>query len=53
VPLKEPLLPTRSEWGIVEELTVIEFQIIGWVLIVLFFTAMVGGHRSVTNRHLD
>jgi len=23
------------------------------VLIVLFFTAMVGGHRSITNRHLD
>ena len=53
VPLKEPLLPTPSEWGIVGEITVIEFQIIGWVLIVLFFTAMVGGHRSVTNRHLD
>lgn len=53
MPLKEPLLPTRSEWGIVGEITVIEFQIIGWVLIVLFFTAMVGGHRSVTNRHLD
>jgi len=32
---------------------VIEFQVIGWVLIVLFFTAMVGGHRNVTNRHLD
>jgi hypothetical protein len=32
---------------------VIEFQVIGWVLIVLFVTAMVGGHRSVTNRRLD
>jgi len=32
---------------------VVEFQIIGWVLIVLFFTAMVGGHHSTTNRHLD
>ncbi len=39
--------------GIVGETAVVEFQIIGWVLIVLFFTAMVGGHRSVTNRHLD
>jgi hypothetical protein len=32
---------------------VLAFQIIGWVLIVLFFGAMVGGHRSVANRHLD
>jgi hypothetical protein len=37
----------------VGETAVIEVQVIGWVLIVLFFTAMVGGHRSITNRHLD
>mgnify|MGYP003694770065 CR=1 FL=1 len=53
VPLKGPLLPTRIRMGIVGETAVIEFQVIGWVLIVLFFTAMVGGHRSITNRHLD
>ena len=53
MPLKGPLLPTRPEWGTGGGDTVVEFQIIGWVLIVLFFTAMVGGHRSVTNRHLD
>ena len=53
MPLKRRLLPTRAEWGIVGETAVTEFQIIGWVLIVLFFTAMVGGHRGVTNRHLD
>ena len=53
MPLKGRLLATRSEWGIVGETAVVEFQIIGWVLIVLFFTAMVGGHRSVTNRRLD
>jgi hypothetical protein len=51
--LKGPLLPTQSEWGIAGETAVVEFQIIGWVLIGLFFTAMVGGHRGVTNRHLD
>ena len=39
--------------GIAGETAVVEFQIIGWVLIGLFFTAMVGGHRGVTNRHLD
>ena len=27
-----------------------EFQLIGWVLIVLFFGAMVGGHKR-TARH--
>jgi hypothetical protein len=53
VPLKRRLLPTQAEWGIVGETAVIEFQIIGWVLIALFFTAMVGSHRSITNRHLD
>lgn len=53
MPLKGRLLPTRPEWGIVGETAVTEFQIIGWVLIALFFTAMIGGHRSVTNRHLD
>ncbi len=28
----------------------LEFQLIGWVLIVLFFGAMVGGHKR-TARH--
>jgi hypothetical protein len=32
---------------------VLEFQLIGWVLIALFFGAMIGGHRNVANRHLD
>jgi len=32
---------------------VLEFQLIGWVLIVLFFGAMIGGHHSVSNRHID
>jgi len=26
------------------------FQLIGWVLILLFFGAMVGGHRGVADR---
>jgi hypothetical protein len=26
------------------------FQLIGWVLILLFFGAMIGGHKSVTDR---
>jgi len=26
------------------------FQIIGWVLILLFFGAMIGGHHGVSNR---
>jgi hypothetical protein len=26
------------------------FQIIGWVLILLFFSAMIGGHHGVPNR---
>jgi len=34
-------------------MAMLAFQVIGWVLIALFFTAMVGGHRSITNRHLD
>jgi hypothetical protein len=29
---------------------VVEFQLIGWVLILLFFGAMIGGHRGVTDR---
>ncbi len=29
----------------------LEFQLIGWVLIVLFFGAMVGGHKR-TARHV-
>jgi hypothetical protein len=29
---------------------VVEFQLIGWVLILLFFGAMVGGHRGVADR---
>lgn len=34
------------------KIVVFEFQLIGWVLIALFFGAMIGGHRSVANRHL-
>jgi len=29
---------------------VVEFQIIGWVLIALFFGAMVGGHKRTADR---
>jgi hypothetical protein len=29
---------------------VLEFQLIGWGLILLFFGAMIGGHKSVTDR---
>jgi hypothetical protein len=29
---------------------VLEFQLIGWVLIVLFFGAMVGGHKRTADR---
>jgi hypothetical protein len=29
---------------------VLEFQLIGWVLIVLFFGAMVGGHKRTAGR---
>jgi hypothetical protein len=39
--------------GPLGEIVVLEFQVLGWVLIVLFFAAMVGGHRSVTNRHME
>jgi hypothetical protein len=28
----------------------LEFQLIGWVLIVLFFAAMVGSHRRTVDR---
>jgi hypothetical protein len=35
------------------ETAVLAFQVIGWVLIGLFFAAMIGGHRGVANRHLD
>jgi hypothetical protein len=28
----------------------LEFQLIGWVLIVLFFVSMFGGHRGVADR---
>jgi hypothetical protein len=31
-----------------EGIVVLEFQLIGWVLIVLFFGAMVGGHKRTT-----
>jgi hypothetical protein len=35
------------------ETAVLAFQVIGWVLIGLFFAAMIGGHRGVANRHVD
>jgi hypothetical protein len=28
----------------------LSFQLIGWVLILLFFAAMVGGHKGVADR---
>jgi hypothetical protein len=28
----------------------LSFQLIGWVLIVLFFGAMIGGHKGVADR---
>ena len=47
------LIPTRPEkkkaW-LRRGNPVVEFQLIGWVLILLFFGAMVGGHRGVADR---
>ena len=53
VPLKSDCYPRDPNARSQGETAVIEFQIIGWALIVLFFTAMVGGDRNVTDRHLD
>ena len=33
-------------WGY----TMLSFQLIGWVLILLFFGAMIGGHKGVADR---
>jgi hypothetical protein len=42
---------TREEKGMSRRGNpVVEFQLIGWVLILLFFGAMVGGHRGVADR---
>jgi len=34
----------------VEDIAMLEAQLIGWVLIALFFGAMIGGHRRTTGR---
>ena len=48
--LNRRLIPTKPK-GIVDGgFVVLEFQLIGWVLIALFFGAMVGGHKR-TARH--
>jgi hypothetical protein len=33
-------------WGY----SMLSFQLIGWVLILLFFGAMIGGHKGVADR---
>jgi hypothetical protein len=33
-------------WGY----TMLSFQLIGWVLILLFFSAMIGGHKGAADR---
>jgi len=48
--LNRRLIPTPSKGLSAEGIVVFEFQLIGWVLIVLFFGAMVGGHKR-TARH--
>jgi hypothetical protein len=48
--LNRRLLPTNQRGFPSEGIVVLEFQLIGWVLIVLFFGAMVGGHKR-TVRH--
>ena len=34
----------------VGDIAMISFQLIGWVLILLFFGAMIGGHKGVADR---
>jgi len=47
----EPPTVTHQPKGFsTEGIVVLEFQLIGWVLIVLFFGAMVGSHKR-TARH--
>jgi hypothetical protein len=48
--LNRRLIPTNQRGFSPEGIVVLEFQLIGWVLIVLFFGAMVGGHKH-TARH--
>ncbi len=48
--LNRRLIPTNQRGFSMEDIVVLEFQLIGWVLIVLFFGAMVGGHKR-TARH--
>jgi hypothetical protein len=48
--LNRRLIPTNQRGISPEGIVVLEFQLIGWVLIVLFFGAMVGGHKR-TARH--
>jgi hypothetical protein len=48
--LNRRLIPTQQRGLSTEGIVVLEFQLIGWVLIVLFFGAMVGGHKH-TARH--
>ena len=48
--LNRRLIPTNQRGFSTEGIVVLEFQLIGWVLIVLFFGAMVGGHKH-TERH--
>jgi hypothetical protein len=48
--LNQRLIPTKAKGLSTEGIVVLEFQLIGWVLIVLFFGAMVGGHKH-TARH--
>jgi hypothetical protein len=48
--LNRRLLPTNQREFSTEGIVVLEFQLIGWVLIVLFFGAMVGSHKH-TARH--
>jgi hypothetical protein len=35
---------------VAEDIAMFEAQLIGWVLIALFFGAMVGGHKHTTGR---
>jgi hypothetical protein len=48
--LNRRLIPTKAKGLSTEVIVVLEFQLIGWVLIVLFFGAMVGGQKH-TARH--
>jgi hypothetical protein len=48
--LNRRLIPTNQRGFSTEGIVVLEFQLIGWVLIALFFGAMVGGHKH-TARH--